>query len=375
MSLIGNAVRSLRASAGRLAVIAVSLVLASSNAYAAAPGITVQSNQVITTTAGTLGVQAVGAGVPVVLRGVNFSGPEYACLQQSSFWDNPQGNQATIDAMLTWHANVVRLPLNEDCWLGINGAPPAYSGANYINAMATFVNLANTSGLIVEVDLHWGAGGSGLPTNDNYPALDADHAAAFWQSVASKFTNNQSVVFDLVNEPHITSWSCYRDGGCRTPKVGKLGAWTVVGTQSVVNTIRATGAKNPIIVAGLDYSNDLSQWLSFAPSDSAHAIIAGVHIYFDGLTCEGGTCWTNTFGSIQNAGCPVIVDEFGEFDCKHTKIENLMNWADARVPQVGYWAWAWTIAGCASGPSLITTATGNPTAYGVGFKNRLLSIQ
>jgi len=80
---------------------------------AAAPGIKVQGNQLVTTSPGTLGVRSADAGAPVVLRGMNFSGSEYACMK-GSFWGNQPGNQGTIDAMLTWHANVMRLPLNED---------------------------------------------------------------------------------------------------------------------------------------------------------------------------------------------------------------------------------------------------------------------
>ena len=49
-------------------------------AQAAAPGIAVQGNQFVTTSAGTLGVKSVGANVPVVLRGVNIRGSDYdAC--------------------------------------------------------------------------------------------------------------------------------------------------------------------------------------------------------------------------------------------------------------------------------------------------------
>jgi endoglucanase len=342
----------------------------------AAPGIAVQGNQLVTTSAGTLGVQKVGAGVPVVLRGVNFSGGEYACLEKGSFWDKPQGNQATVNAMLTWHANVVRVPLNEDCWLGINGAPAKHSGANYIRAISAFVRLANASGLIVEVDLHYGAGGRRVPTSDDYPALDADHAPAFWHSVASHFKGNRSVIFNLINEPYGISWPCLRDGGC-TAKSKRDGAWHVVGMQSVVNTVRATGAKNPIIIAGLDWSDDLTQWLYYVPHDPARQLIAGFHTYAPPLDswCTTAGCWDRTLAPIQAAGYPLIIDEFGEEDCAHGYIDRVMKWADAQTPEVGYWAWAWTIAGCKSEPSLITDSAGNPTPYGAGFKTHLLARQ
>ena len=335
-----------------------------------------RGDQLVTTRAGMLGLQRVRAHEVVVLRGVNLSGAEYACTQEHAFWDNPSGNQATIDAMLRWHVNVVRVPLNEECWLGINGAPKRYSGANYARAMAEFAGLANASGLIVEFDLHFGAGGTGLPTNDRYPGLDEDHAPAFWRSVAKAFSGNDAVIFNLINEPYIKSWSCYLDGGCETPPVGKLGRWRVVGTQSVVETIRATGASNAIVVAGLNYSNDLSRWRAFAPADPDHAIVAGAHVYFDDLTCEDPACWTREFAAIAKAGYPVIVDEFGEFDCAHAKIDRLMDWADAQHPQVGYWAWSWNPFSCSKGPSLITNDAGDPThTYGSGFRSHVTGVQ
>ena len=110
-----------------------------------APGIAVRGNELITRTSGTLGAQHVGRGVPVVLRGVNLSGAEYACLQQHSIWDDPEGDVATVSAMLRWHANVVRLLLDEECWLGIYGTPKRYSGKNYAHAISRFTSLATHS--------------------------------------------------------------------------------------------------------------------------------------------------------------------------------------------------------------------------------------
>ena len=55
------------------AVLFAVAVTASGAAQTSAPGIAVQGNQFVTTSAGTLGVKRVGANVPVVLRGVNIT--------------------------------------------------------------------------------------------------------------------------------------------------------------------------------------------------------------------------------------------------------------------------------------------------------------
>ena len=70
------------------------------------------------------------AGHTVRLLGVDRSGLEYACVQGWGFSDGPV-DAASISAMKTWGINAVRVPLNEDCWLGINGVKPQYGGATY----------------------------------------------------------------------------------------------------------------------------------------------------------------------------------------------------------------------------------------------------
>ena len=104
------------------AVLLAMAMAAIGTAQTSAPGIAVQGNQFVTTSAGTLGVKSIGANVPVVLRGVNITGSEYECLQGDSVWDSSsQPNaestaeyQKVVNAILSWHANVVRIPLNED---------------------------------------------------------------------------------------------------------------------------------------------------------------------------------------------------------------------------------------------------------------------
>src|SRR5690242_14308807 len=59
-------------------------------------------------------------GKRVVLRGVNRSGTEYACIQGFGIFDGPSG-ATSVGAIASWHVNFVRVLLNEDCWLGLGG--------------------------------------------------------------------------------------------------------------------------------------------------------------------------------------------------------------------------------------------------------------
>ena len=77
-------------------------------------------------------------GSPIQLGGVNRAGAEYACAQGWGIFDGPV-DKASIKAIGSWHANAVRIPLNEHSWLGNNGVPDQYGGKAYRDAIAGFV--------------------------------------------------------------------------------------------------------------------------------------------------------------------------------------------------------------------------------------------
>ncbi|MFI1561590.1 glycoside hydrolase family 5 protein [Streptomyces sp. NPDC020490] len=323
---------------------------------------------------------AAAAALPARLRGVNRSGTEFMCVQNRGIFDGPS-DAASIQAIASWRANTVRVPLNEDCWLGINGVNSAYSGTNYRTAISGFVSRLRAAGLYVILELHWSSGvytGSGsncstYASQCQKPMPDNDHAPAFWKSVAGTFKSDQGVLFDLFNEPfpnmvmsdYNASWKCWRDGGSACTGF----SYTVAGMQSLVNAVRSTGATNYVMVGGISFSNDLSQWLTYAPSDSAGKLAASWHSYNFNY-CNSQSCWDSQIAPVA-AKYPLVVGEIGENDCAHGYIDTLMNWLDAR--SLSYLGWTWNTWDCSSGPSLISDYSGTPTAYGQGLKNRLAS--
>src|SRR5437588_3887869 len=114
--------------------------------------------------AGLPGLRVSGArlldsnGHRVTLRGVNRSGTEYACVQGFGIFDGPS-DDASVQAIASWHVNFVRILLNEDCWLGINGIQRAYSGHSYRQSIVNYVNLLHTHGIYAELSLIWAAPG------------------------------------------------------------------------------------------------------------------------------------------------------------------------------------------------------------------------
>ena len=304
------------------------------------------------------GNHLVGAdGRAIRLLGVNRSGAEYACVQGWGIFDGPVDSRS-IAAIRAWHANAVRLPLNEDCWLGINGVKRAYRGASYRRAIEAYVRRLHAAGLVVVLDLHSNAPGRVKATGQQQLA-DRDHSPAFWRSVARTFRRDGAVVFDVYNEPHDVSWRCWRDGCGR-----------FAGMQRLVDAIRSTGARQPIMLGGLAWSNDLSQWLRYRPRDPRRQLVASFHLY-NFNTCASAACWNATVAPVARR-VPVVTGELGENDCAHGFVDRYMRWADARG--ISYLGWTWDTWDCSSGPALIRSYDGTPTAFSVGLRDHLAAL-
>jgi hypothetical protein len=317
------------------------------------------------------------AGATVRLFGVNRSGGEFACVQGTGLWDGPM-DDASVAAIASWKVTAVRVPLNEDCWLGLSNVQPQFAGATYQNAVKSYVSLLHAHGMVAILDLHWTDGvysgnssacGSATATCQK-PMPDAPNANNFWSGVATAFKNDPSTVFDLFNEPYPeratgdtnTGWTCWLSGGTCNG-VG----YQVAGMQSLVNSVRATGATNVIMLGGLAYSNDLTGWLAHEPSDPSHNLVASWHSY-NFNTCSSSSCWDSQIAPVQ-AVVPVVAGELGENDCGHGYVDSLMTWLDSHGSS--FLAWTWNAWDCGSGPSLITDYNGTPTAYGAGVKAHL----
>jgi endoglucanase len=301
-------------------------------------------------------------GQPIRLLGVNRSGAEYACVsppdQPLGVFGGPTGTQ-TVAAMASWGINAVRIPLNEHCWLGIQGAPARSTSAHYRAAIAAYVVRLQRAGLYVVLDLHWNAPGTDKAT-EQQPMADLDYAPAFWSSVARTFKDNKGVVFDLYNEPYDIGWRCWRDG-CMLPQ-----GWRTAGMQTLVDAVRSTGATQPVIATGPNWGSDLSSWLRYRPRDPARQLVAGVHV-FDFGGCSQSGCWTGNFEPVAHT-VPVIATELGQRGCSDNFMERFMRFADSS--RISYLGWSWNPAGCTA-PSLVRSWYGEPTPSGARFRAHL----
>jgi hypothetical protein len=324
-----------------------------------------------------------GSGRPLRLIGVSRDGSEYMCLRRGAVFDGPSDDRS-IAALTTWGINAVRVPLNEDCWLGINGA--GIGGAPYQTAIRDFVARLHRAGFYVILDLHWSAPGTNIAANQQAMA-DADHSVAFWSSVASAFADDPAVVFDLFNEPFVDAalgpgspdrwWGCWLNG-CQVnvlmspPNQRNTVTWQTVGMQQLVDAVRAAGARQPIMLGGVQWSNDLRGILDHLPQDPARQLAISWHEY-DWNPCRTAACWNDSILAAAQR-LPVVTGEFGEGDCGRGFIDGFLPWADQAG--LSYLAWAWVIYGgdCHSGFSLIAAFDGTPSAYGAPFRDHFRSL-
>jgi len=337
-----------------LAGAAVPFVLDGSLATASTPlSITISGNRFLD-----------GDGNAVRLLGVDRPSSEYACKYGYGYANGADGSDplslADAQSIASWHANAVRIPLNEDCWLGINRLPAFGTAAGYQSAIESYVADLNSLGIYAILDLHWSAAGTAQA--DGQRGMPDDHSVDFWTSVATTFKSNPAVIFDLFNEPtgypyqtpsYPLTWSCWLNGGCTMPNVADgttitqtTPTYPAVGMQALVDAVRGTGATQPLMLGGLSYANDLSNWLANEPTDPDHELAASFHNY-TGEDCDTVGCWNSTIAPLA-AQVPVVTGEFDEDDCPASgdapgNFDNTyMSWADAHG--VSYLAWGWYVA-------------------------------
>lgn len=312
-----------------------------------------------------------GANNPIQLRGVNRSGTEYACVQGLGIFDGPS-HAASVRAIASWHVNIVRIPLNEDCWLGLNKVKAAHSGAKYRNAILGYVKLLHRYGMYAELSLMWGAPGSHRATRQP-AAPDQSHSPAMWASMATTFRNDPDVILAPWGEPTV-GWTCFMRTGCDNEATFGGSFYRTASMQQAVDRMRGAGYKGVIAIPCINYANACgalpdgslyrgSTWLMSRPTDPAGQLIAEAHVYGKN-SCDTTACFDSSMAPITKV-VPLIFGETGETydasDCGSHHISTFMDWADQHG--VGYETWTWDTSGNCG--ALIRNYKGTPySGYG-----------
>jgi endoglucanase len=273
------------------------------------------------------------AGNQVVLRGIDASGLE-------SSGDPENLTEDTVAQFKAWGANVVRVDLGEQLWLSNSCAyDPSYAAA-----VDQVVDWITSLGMVALLDLHSNnaadldpSSSGTCPEAGQQLMADDPGSLQFWSDVARRYADNPLVAFDLYNEPHDISGRTWLDGG----RVGTGStAFHAAGMQQLYDAVRATGARNVVVVSG-------NGWGSVPPTSlvSGYNIVYGAHAYTCALQpppeCQDPTPddplpVLNSWIPLSTSE-PVMVTEFG-FPNQNDALynANVTSFADAH-------GWGWDV--------------------------------
>jgi len=294
-------------------------------------------------------------GEKVLLRGVNIPGLE---------WDSNESHvwQSFIIAVEEWGCNLIRLPLSQDRWYGY-GSEQNDAGVRYRGLVDQLVSRSLEEEVYLWLDLHWNNAGHWGEYIGQHMMPDS-LSLEFWKDVAHKYKNHPAVLFGLYNEPHDISWEIWKDGGTVEEYFDRNGpgvdlTYRAVGHQEMADEIRALGAKNLIIAAGLDWGFDLSGILRGYALEGEN-IVYDTHPY-----PWKDTHWDYRWGTPGDS-LALIVGEWGgseEHESYFMRLRQYMR--DHRFS----WA-AWCLHADA-GPQMIADWSYTPTYFGAIAKMEL----
>jgi len=206
-----------------------------------------------------------------VLAGVNLAGAEFNSARKPGVANKDYvfPRESDFAYFAAQGMNAIRLPL---LWERLQPQAGGAFDADYFGKLTAAVAQARRHDLQVVLDVHNYARYQGRRLGD-----DANSAAALadlWRRLAKAFGKDGGVLFGLMNEPH----------GIDAPSWAKL-------AQAAIDAIRATGARNWILVPGTAWSGAHS-WHStgygvpnskalLAIRDPAGRIAFEVHQYLD----------------------------------------------------------------------------------------------
>ena len=309
-------------------------------------------------------------GQPVLLRGVNTASMEWSSDGQGHILE-------TVDtAIHEWQVNIIRLPLTQDRWFG-QAPEQTDGGKSYRELIQQIVDICTTNRCYIILDLHW-SDCNEWGKNIGQHSMPDSNSVAFWKDFAPVYANHPAVIFDLYNEPHDVSWEVWLHGGTITDQPNNRRqmrdpkTFQAVGMQALLDTVRATGAKNVVIAGGLDWAYDFSGILEGRQLFDPHGngVIYANHCY-DSKN-DSVDAWIAKMET-ASAKFPVIVSEFGG-NAGPGKVDPSDNWLLHVLKALEEHRWSWTAWDLhpGAGPALISDWNYTPTPkFGVHVKKAL----
>ncbi len=297
-------------------------------------------------------------GEPILLRGVNRSGLEYAGPDEGGFLSGASLSSSEIEFIVKeWRCNIIRLPFNQDFVLrGRQGR----SGEEYLAAIDQVIYWASLYGAYTLLDLQWLDADRIFGGNRNFVApLPNIESLALWSTLARRYRNDPAVLYDVFNEPHDRldddPFPLNKEDGTTYPlrqKTVTMKEWQPW-ARKLTEAVRNENPDALVFVGGINWAYDLRGM----PMDVEN-VVYSTHVY-----PNKGRNWAEAFGHLSKSK-PVFVGEFGGSDSPGDLefVRSLMRYLQEL--EIGWAAWSWS-----DKPFLVT---GNvPTAFGEAVRQEL----
>ena len=272
---------------------------------------------------------------PILLRGVNRSGLEYAGPDEQGFLSGAAISRLEIEVIVRrWRCNIIRLPFNQDFVLRGRGGR---SGEEYLRALDQVIYWASLFGAYTLLDLQW---------------LDADRTTAARATMLLPFRTairsscglhlqidtktNLRFSDDLFNEPHDRldddPFALNKEDGTIHPAhqrkvtMREWQPWARV----LANAVRAECPDALVFIAGTNWAYDLRGM----PMDLAN-VVYSTHVY-----SNKGNDWAAAFGDLSRS-LPVFVGEFGVTNTRSDLKFGRRLTRYLRDLEIGSAAWSW----------------------------------
>ncbi len=297
-------------------------------------------------------------GDPVLLRGVNRSGFEYCGPDEQGFLSGASISRAEIYTIANeWHANILRLPFNQDFVLrGRLG----HSAEDYQKAIDQVIAWASQFGAYTLLDLQWLDADRIYGGDRNFVApLPNAESIELWSTLARRYKDEPAVLYDLFNEPHDRlpddPWPLNNADGTTyapTQMLVTMNEWQPW-ARALTQAIRDENPNALVFIGGTNWAYDLRGM----PMDLEN-VVYSTHVY-----PNKGNNWPQAFGNLA-ASAPVFVGEFGCRDAAPDLawLRSLMAYMEQL--ELGFTAWSWF-----NEPFLVTRYA--PTAFGQQVRDTL----
>lgn len=274
-------------------------------------------------------------GEPILLRGVNRSGLEYAGADEQGFLSGAAISRLEIEVIVRkWRCNIIRLPFNQDFVLRGRGGR---SGEEYQRALDQVIYWASLFGAYTLLDLQWLDADRIYGGERNYVAPLPNHdSIELWTTLANRYKDEPAVLYDLFNEPHDRldddPFALNKEDGTTYPAHHRkvtMREWQPW-ARALTNAVRAESPDGLVFIAGTNWAYDLRGM----PMDLAN-VVYSTHVY-----SNKGNDWTTAFGDLSRS-VPVFVGEFGVTNNRSDLKFGRRLTRYLRDLEIGWAAWSW----------------------------------